>query len=105
MRIVVVGRLREFVRQHADAAGSLASWEAIVKAADWRQFTDVRRTISSADAVTLPKGNVITVFNVGGGSYRLLTHVKFNTRCVYVKALLTHAEYDTDRWKERLDHD
>ncbi len=105
MRVIVVGRLREFARQHADAAGSLASWEAIAKRADWRQFTDVRKTMGSADAVTLSKGNVITVFNIAGGNYRLLTHIKFNTRSVYVKELLTHPQYDTDTWKERLDYD
>lgn len=40
------------------------------------------------------------VFNIGGNKYRLITAVHFNRGKVYVRAVLTHAEYDSGKWKE-----
>jgi mRNA interferase HigB len=42
---------------------------------------------------------VVTVFNIKGIRYRLVTAVHYNTRLVYVLRFLTHAEYDKDDWK------
>lgn len=58
--------------------------------------------------MVLPKGNEITIFDVGDG-FRLLTFVKYlptpAESIVYVKEFLTHSEYDAGRWKERLDYE
>jgi mRNA interferase HigB len=104
VRVIVKARLTEFADAHAAARASLSTWYSIVRRASWRSFNDVRLTFASADRVRLEHGNVITIFNVGGNDYRVLTHIKFNTRCVYVKRVLTHAEYDDETWKETLDH-
>ena len=40
----------------------------------------------------------------GPRSYRLLTFVSYPTRIVFIKELLSHAEYDKNAWKKRLDH-
>lgn len=108
MRIVTKGRLQEFAQKHAAQAGALRSWETTVKAADWKSWPDVRKTYTKADRVVLPKGNEITVFNVGDG-FRLLTFIKYlpepHESIIYTKEYLTHAEYDTDGWKTRLDYD
>jgi len=104
MRVIVKARLMEFADVHAAARAPLSTWCSIVRRASWRSFDDVRRTFASADRVALEHGNVITIFNVGGNNYRVLTYVKFNTRCVYIKRVLTHAEYDEETWKETLDH-
>lgn len=39
------------------------------------------------------------VFNIGGNKYRLIASVSFSTRQVFVKAVLTHAEYDDGDWQ------
>jgi mRNA interferase HigB len=31
---------------------------------------------------------------------RLIAALHYNRRKVYIRAVLTHAEYDTDTWKE-----
>lgn len=108
MRIVTKPRLREFAEKHAAQAGALRSWEATVKEADWKTWADVRKTYSKADRVVLPKGNEITVFNVGDG-FRLLTYIRYipapAESIVYTKEYLTHDEYDQGGWKKRLDYD
>jgi hypothetical protein len=47
-------------------------------------------------------GSVVTVFNVKGNTYRLLTRIAYPQQIVFVLDLLTHAEYDKNAWKDRL---
>ena len=37
-----------------------------------------------------------TIFDVGGNKYRIVTAIHYNRRKVYIRHVLTHAEYD--RW-------
>jgi mRNA interferase HigB len=41
-----------------------------------------------------------TVFNIGGNKYRLIVRIEYERQEVYIRHLLTHAEYDTDKWKQ-----
>ena len=43
--------------------------------------------------------NSRVVFNIGGNKYRLIAGVDFARRTVWIKAVLTHAEYDKGAWK------
>jgi mRNA interferase HigB len=103
MRVTSVGRLDEYAKAHPDAASALAAWLATVRGAKWRNIMDVRRTYSRAvDGVKLESGRVITVFNIRGNHYRLLTGVDYALGLVNVLGFLTHAEYDKDKWKGTL---
>ena len=62
---------------------------------------DIRADYPSADGVKLKSRIVITVFNVKGNEYRLLTNVNFENQVVLALELLTHAEYEKDKWKGR----
>ncbi|MDA8351108.1 MAG: type II toxin-antitoxin system HigB family toxin, partial [Pseudomonadota bacterium] len=42
-----------------------------------------------------------TVFNIGGNKCRLIAVIHCNRRKVYIRQVLTHAEYDRDKWKRR----
>ena len=42
--------------------------------------------------------NDLLVFNIRGNRYRLIAYPVFSRRRIYVKALLTHAEYDRKDW-------
>jgi len=39
------------------------------------------------------------VFNVGGNKFRVAVVVHFNRGKVYIRHVLTHAEYDQGKWK------
>ena len=55
----------------------------------------------SADGVRLGSGTVVTVFNVRGNQYRLISHVDCRLQIVMALEVLTHAQYDKQHWKER----
>jgi mRNA interferase HigB len=41
-----------------------------------------------------------TVFDVGGNKIRAITKIAFGVKVVLVTHILTHAEYDRNKWKE-----
>ncbi len=40
-----------------------------------------------------------TIFNIGGSKYRLVVKINYARQAIYIKRVLTHAEYDRERWK------
>lgn len=40
-----------------------------------------------------------TVFNIKGNKYRLIVDLVYSDQIIYLKYILTHAEYDKDKWK------
>jgi mRNA interferase HigB len=92
MRIITVGRLREFWRRpgRGDAEQPLRAWVHVVRAAEWSKPSDVKAMFRSADIV--PNGRV--VFNIGGNKYRLVVAVHYRGKRIYVRFIGTHKEYD-----------
>ena len=39
------------------------------------------------------------VVNIGGNKYRLILFVNFARQTIYIKHVLTHADYDKGDWK------
>ncbi len=102
MRILNVTLLARFSRRHPAGRQWLDLWRQSAEAARWQSIRDVRIAYPSADGVKLRSGIVVTVFNVKGNEYRLLTSISYRRQDVYVLDVLTHAEYDKDKWKGRL---
>lgn len=40
------------------------------------------------------------MFNIGGNNYRLVAAIRYDRGIVYVRNVLTHAEYDLKKWKK-----
>jgi mRNA interferase HigB len=97
-----VARLEAFAQDHKDAAVWIIGWLAKSLEADWHSLQDVRQTFPQADGVTVKSGRVVTVFNVRGNKYRLLVAIDYPTGVANVLDVLTHAEYDKEKWKETL---
>jgi len=94
MKLISNRVLREFARVHADAETSLQAWRKLIEKSSYRNFAELRATFASADKV----GDRI-VFNIRGNKYRLVATVLFSVQQVFVKAVLTHADYDKGEWK------
>lgn len=94
MKLISNRVLREFAVSHTDAEGRLQAWRRMIEAGVFRNFAELRAVFAGADKV----GDKI-VFNIGGNKYRLVAAVLFSTQQVFVKAVLTHADYDKGDWK------
>lgn len=79
----------------------LETWAAIVVRTAWHSLAEVRRTYPSADGVALRSGTVMTVFNVKGNEYRLLTWIDYDVQVIEALEVIAHSEYDKDLWKAR----
>ena len=95
MHVITRKRLNEFTEKHPDARNALAHWCRLMKQGTFRSFVHLRETFPSADLV-----GKLTVFNIGGNKARLIAALHFNRQKVYIRAVLTHAEYDTGAWKK-----
>ena len=102
MRIIKTSMLKEYWEGHREAEASLRTWAEQTKAAEWRNFAQVRKTFPSADQVTVASGRAVVVFNVAHNRYRLITAVHYNMRIVYTLMILPHKEYGRGAWKEQL---
>ncbi|MFP4106815.1 MAG: type II toxin-antitoxin system HigB family toxin [Phycisphaerae bacterium] len=102
MRIIKTSMLKAFWKAHREAEASLRTWVQQTKAAEWRNFIEVRKTFPSADQVAVASGRTVAVFNIARNRYRLIAAVHYNSQIVYTLMVLTHKEYDRNAWKERL---
>jgi mRNA interferase HigB len=94
VHIITRTRLDDFAQAHPDARVSLRNWFTIVRKTDYASFIDLRRTFPSADQV-----DQFTVFNIGGNKFRLIAAIHYNRKKLYIRHILTHAEYDRNTWR------
>ena len=95
MEILNSRAIKQFVREHPDAEAPLREWVAKTRAAEWKNNSDVLKTFRSADHL----GDQKFIFNIGGNKYRLIAYIRFEKQIVYVKAVLSHRDYDKGAWK------
>jgi mRNA interferase HigB len=95
MHIITRKRLLDFSKKHPNSATSLDAWYRIVRQSKIANFAELRNIFPSADKV-----GDLTVFNIGGNKVRLIAALHYNTQCLYIRHVLTHAEYDKGKWKE-----
>lgn len=69
------------------------AWFVLAKKADWQSLDDVRRQFPSADQV----GRLL-IFDLRGNQYRLVVRVSWKSQRLFVKELLSHAQYDRKEW-------
>lgn len=86
--------LREAARKHASLETALDTWFRVARKARWKNLGEVRKTYPTAD----PVGDY-TVFNTKGNHFRLVTEIIYERGKIYIRRVLTRAEYDKRKWK------
>ncbi len=86
----------EFKQKHPTSRKALDRWMKLIEGAEFKNPQDVKQMFG---------GNVDfvgsqTVFDVGGNKVRAITKIAFGVKVVIVTHVLTHTEYDKDKWKE-----
>ena len=94
MHIISKKALREFWNQHSDSEIPLRRWSRIMDKNRFHNFAELRAKFRSADRV----GNLI-VFNIAGNKYRLIAAIHFNRGKIFIRQVLTHADYDKGEWR------
>lgn len=95
MHISTRKRILDFSNKSPDCTTALDSWYRILKHTSVTNFAELKAIFPSADRV---KG--LTVFNIGGNKARLIAAIHYNVQRVFIRQVLTHKEYDTNKWKE-----
>ena len=95
MHIISRRKLLDAARKHVELTEPLDAWYRIAKNAAWKSLLDVRPVFPTADSV---KG--FTVFNIKGNAYRLIMKINYRSGRVFLRDVLTHAEYSREGWKK-----
>jgi len=107
MRIVSRKALREATARHSEWGASLNAWYKIAKNADWKNFAEVRNSWRNSDVV----GRFVVfdishnkcsfvVFDISHNKCKLIATIKYRWRMVYIRRILSHAEYDEKEWQK-----
>lgn len=59
-------------------------------------FPALCQTFGSADYV-----DGVTIFDVGGNRYRIAAVIHYDKQRLYVRQVMTHAEYDRNDWRKK----
>ena len=90
MRIISFRKLREFFEKDQAAQVPMEDWYKRAKKAEWDNFSDMKKTFNSVDAV----GNERYMFNVRGNHYRIVAKVMFTLKRIYIRWVGNHKDYD-----------
>jgi len=94
----VIGKrdLKKLIRKHPQSETELLAWFKAARSAEWRGLMDVRKSFASADLV----GQVL-ISNIRNNDLRLITVASWRSQRIYLKALLTHKQYDKREWEKK----
>jgi mRNA interferase HigB len=95
MHVITRKRLNDFASKHPECRSALAHWYHVMKKRQFSSLVELKGAFAAADRV-----GKFTVFNIGGNIVRLIAAIHYNRRKVYIRHIVTHAEYDRGNWKD-----
>jgi mRNA interferase HigB len=90
MRVISKRALLEFAHREPRARQPLLAWYRIVKGVEWQNPADMKASFRSADFLVGSRA----IFDIGGNKYRIVAEINYRRRCVFIRFVGTHAEYD-----------
>ena len=96
MHVITKSRIVDAQAKHNDSSGALSAWYQLIKANEFENYAEIMKVFPSIDKV-----KNLYVFNVGGNKLRVICAIHFNRRKVFIRYVLTHKEYDQNRWKQQ----
>lgn len=96
MRVIAKKPLREFWERHPESKTMLEEWFRKASQTEASSFPVLRQTFGSADYV-----DGFTIFDVGGNRYRIAAVIHYDKQRLYVRQVMTHAEYDRNVWRKQ----
>lgn len=94
MRVISNSALRAFIAKHPQAEGPLQGWRRVIEKNRFAHWAELKAAFNAVDKV-----GELVVFDIGGNKYRLIAYIRFEAQVLYIKAVLTHQDYDKGAWK------
>ena len=94
MRVVSNSALRAFIAKHPQAEGPLQGWRRVIEKNRFAHWAELKTAFNAVYKV-----GDLAVFDIGGNKYRLIAYIRFEAQVLYIKAVLTHQDYDKGAWK------
>ena len=107
MHIITHRRIVAAQKAHPQCASALDQWYRLCKKAEWHNFAELQTHLLEDEKPgegqmlfpSTDKVGDVFVFDIGGNKLRLIAAIHFNTGRVFIRAVLTHKEYDQGGWK------
>jgi mRNA interferase HigB len=90
VRIITESRLTVFWTEHPPAEVPLKAWREVIRRTRFASPHEVKARFPTVDFL----GGGVTVFDIGGNKYRLVVTMRYKHQIVFIRHVLTHAEYD-----------
>lgn len=96
MKLIGKDKIDEFKKTHSSNRKALDRWAKLIEGADFDNPQEIKNLFGvNVDFV----GNQ-AVFDVGGNKVRAITKIEFGNKIILITHVLTHTEYDKEKWKE-----
>ncbi len=106
MNVISRKKLRAFYeatgerRQHTAA---FDDWFKLTRKAHWQNFRDAKALFGQTDvARDTASKKTATIFDIGGNKFRIVTLIDYTRQTVFITHVLTHKEYDKNKWKDDI---
>jgi mRNA interferase HigB len=90
LKIQLWQRAHDFCLRHPGARQSLIWWRGVVSQAQWRNFTDVKKTFGHLADIYEDDW---WIFDIHNNAYRLIAIIEFDGQQIWIRRILTHKEY------------
>lgn len=94
MKIIGNSAQRAFAADHPQVEVLLQGWRRVMERNRFANWVELKAAINAVGKV-----GELVVFDIGGNKYRLIACIRFEKQIAYIKAVLTHRDYDKGAWK------
>ncbi len=95
MHVISRKKLVAFWKAYPASELQLSAWFKVAEKAKWDKWASVQRAYPKASYY-----KCCLIFNIVGGSYRLVVRRSANWKTLFVVGIFTHSEYDRTVWKK-----
>jgi mRNA interferase HigB len=96
VKLIGKDKIDEFKKTHSSSRKALDRWAKLIEGADF----DNPQEVKSLFGVNVDFVGNQAVFDVGGNKIRAITKIEYAHKIILVTHVLTHTEYDKEKWKE-----
>ena len=94
MRVFTLGTIIKHEKSYPNAGSSLRAWHKAMKSGSFSSFRALRKYFGNH----VRKTGHCYIFNIAGNDIRLIAKINIPKGFVFIKSIMTHAEYDKETW-------